>query len=310
MREVITQADWVPIPAALVFTAISYFFVSFAFAYVSHMLGIKMGKRELSEVCFVSTVTNHVLSTGGMAGYSIRFLIMDLYGVSLKDALTSSIIHFYLTSLDMLSMLPVGFVYLMLNTHLPKGAAGGLGLMTLVFGLIFIVITSLIFVPVVRRPILEALVRLGRFFLRRDFRSQLDQYNDTLIVGTQAMRLHPMTVVWVMVFTWVDFICSIVVLGLCFKALGASVSAGALLSGFVVSIQAGNLSMVPGGFGVQETSMAGIFVLLGVPFQQAFLASILFRAIYYIVPYCISLGFYRTLLRRGKQYALIAAQGG
>jgi uncharacterized membrane protein YbhN (UPF0104 family) len=47
--------------------------------------------------------------------------------------------------------------------------------------------------------------------------------------------------------------------------------------------------MIPGGLGIQEGSMAGIFSLLGTPFEQAILASILFRVIYYIFPYLISL---------------------
>jgi len=44
--------------------------------------------------------------------------------------------------------------------------------------------------------------------------------------------------------------------------------------------------------------MAGIYALLGVPLQQAVLAAILFRVVYYLIPYVVSLGFYWHLLRR------------
>lgn len=51
---------------------------------------------------------------------------------------------------------------------------------------------------------------------------------------------------------------------------------------------------------MQEASMAGIYALLGVPFEQVLLAVILFRGVYYLVPYVLSLIFYGRLLRRGS----------
>jgi uncharacterized membrane protein YbhN (UPF0104 family) len=58
--------------------------------------------------------------------------------------------------------------------------------------------------------------------------------------------------------------------------------------------------MVPGGFGVQETSMAGIYALLGVSFERALLAAILFRVIVDFIPFFISLVIYRRLLFTAK----------
>jgi uncharacterized membrane protein YbhN (UPF0104 family) len=43
--------------------------------------------------------------------------------------------------------------------------------------------------------------------------------------------------------------------------------------------------------------MAGIYALLGVPISSAVLAAILFRIVYYFLPFLASLGFYRRLLR-------------
>jgi len=71
-----------------------------------------------------------------------------------------------------------------------------------------------------------------------------------------------------------------------------------LLTGFTLGITAGAVSMVPGGLGIQDGSMAGLYALLGVPLQKAVLASILFRLVYYLVPYLVSLIFYGRLLRQ------------
>jgi len=58
---------------------------------------------------------------------------------------------------------------------------------------------------------------------------------------------------------------------------------------------------------VQEGSMAGVYHLLGVPLEQAVLVSFLFRLVYYMIPFGVSLLFYRNILR--ERIPLGAAQG-
>jgi uncharacterized protein (TIRG00374 family) len=89
-----------------------------------------------------------------------------------------------------------------------------------------------------------------------------------------------------------------VALWFCFDALGNTPNLGVLLSGFGIGLSAGNLSMVPGGLGVQEASMAGIYALLGMSFAQAALVAILFRVVSDFIPFFISLPFYARLIRR------------
>jgi uncharacterized protein (TIRG00374 family) len=100
-----------------------------------------------------------------------------------------------------------------------------------------------------------------------------------------------------------DWVCMVAVLGFCFDALGNPIEPAVLLIGFVVGIAVGLLSMIPGGLGVQEGSMAAVYALLGVPLGQAVLAAILFRVVYYFAPFLVSLGFYRRLM--GETTSLI-----
>ena len=66
-----------------------------------------------------------------------------------------------------------------------------------------------------------------------------------------------------------------------------------------VGVALGVMSMVPGGLGVQEGSMAGTYHLLGVPLEEAVLVSVLFRLVYYVIPFLVSLAFYRRIMREG-----------
>lgn len=302
MRDVLIKADWRFIPLVLLFTFLSYTFYSYAYAIVSQMLGIRMGKNELAEVCFISTIVNHVLTTGGVVGYSLRYLLMKMYDVTLKDVLSSSILHYYLTSLDMLTFLPLSFIYLMLNGQVPRGVAIALGLMTLLFALVLIIFTGFFLFPSKRRPMMLFFAKIAKRILRRDIVSWMTQLDETLTQSTQAIRQKPFRLISIMLLTLADFASSIIAMGFVFDALGPAVKAGSLVTGYVIGIMAGLLSMVPGGLGVQEGSMAGIYAMLGVRLEQAVLAAILFRLMYYLLPYLLILPFYnRLLVRAGKQ---------
>ncbi len=301
MRLVLAQADWHYLPLVLLFTFLSYAFYSYGYAVVAKMLDIAMRKRELVQVCFISTVVNHVLTTGGLVGYSLRYLLMNMYKVSFKDVVSSSLFHVYLTSLDMLTLLPLSFIYLIFNASVPRAAVVGLGLMTLFFAFVLILFTGVVFFQRIRLPLIKLSAYLGSRVLRRDFLPWLTQLDQSLSSGTQAIRRRPIMLGWIMLLTIADFICSVAAMGLIFIALGSPVKAGVLVTGYVIGILAGLVSLVPGGFGIQEASMAGIYALLGVPFAQAVLAAILFRILYYLVPYFLILPFYNRLRRQANQ---------
>lgn len=295
---VLERADWKPLLASVAVTALSYTCISVAFALVSRLLGIRMGHRDLSEIGFISIVLNHIVTTGGVAGYSVRYFLMRRHGVALKDVVAASILHFYLSGLDMILMLPVAFLYLLLNANLPAGVIAVVGLMTLGMAAVAIIATALIFSQRWRSGVIRLLTALGRRILRRNFSETLQRFDATLARGVEAMRRQPFSVVLVLTLTWIDWFGSVVVMWLCFAALGEPIGLGVALTGYVIGVMAGVLSMVPGGLGVQEGSMVGVFVLLGAPFQQAFLASILFRGVFFLLPYGISLLPYGRLLRR------------
>jgi glycosyltransferase 2 family protein len=307
IRRVLLKADWRYIAPALLFTFLSYFCYSYAYAFVCELIGIQMRKRELAQACFISVVVNHMVTTGGVLGYSVRYLLMRMYNVPFKDFLTSSFLHYYLTSLDMLIFLPLTFIYLQLHAVVPDGIAIAFGLMTLFFTLVLILTSILVFFPSRRQPIINLLASLSWKILHRDNLTWLTQLDESLTLGTKAIHQRPKLLVWIMLLTLIDFICSITAMGFVLQALGPAVSPPILVTGYVIGIMAGLISMVPGGFGVQEGSIAGVYSLLGVHFEQAVLAAILFRLLYYLVPYCFILIFYGRLLRTAKQQAVIEA---
>jgi uncharacterized protein (TIRG00374 family) len=301
IEKVLGQASWRPLPFALMATFVSYFCISFSFARVSKSLGIQMKLMDLTAVGFVTTVLNHVLTSGGTAGYSVRYMLMNRHSVGMKDVLAASILHFYLTSLAMVGMLPVGLIYLLLHSSISRGLAILLAVLALLDLLAAVFASSLVFLSTMRKRVLAGLTKAARRLIHRDLEPTLERFDATMTQGVEFMRHHPSTLILIMMLIVIDWACSALTLWFCFGALGTDVTLGELITGFVIGTVAGVISMIPGGLGVQEGSMAGIFALLGVSFEHAVLASILFRVVYFMIPYIFSLGFYWWLLRRKGQ---------
>jgi uncharacterized protein (TIRG00374 family) len=293
----IEHANWAELPGALFFTIAGYTCMGLAFAYVSQMIGIRMRLRDLAEIGFISSIINHVVAAGGVAGYSVRYILMNRHGATMNDVAAASLLHFYLTSLDMILMTPIALGYLMLNANIPQSVAVLLGAMTILLTVGAILATLLIFSQNLRQPILRTLAVLAKKVFRRDLTAEMEKFNQTVTTGVRAMYNEPRKLILIMLLTLLDWVASVIVLSHCLDAFGEPVPIGIVITGFVIGMVAGVLSMIPGGLGVQEGSMTGVLMLLGVSFEQAVLGAILFRAIFFIFPYLVSLLFYRRLMR-------------
>lgn len=294
VSQVLGQANWQLVPLALFFTALSYLCLSYGFASVNRVFGIPMGWRALLEVGFVSMTLSHLMSA---AGYTLRVLLLRRRGLSVGDSLAATVVHSYLNNLALFALLPFGLLHLLLSRPLSTREVVGDGVALGLLTLGFVLAAAMLFVERARTPTLRAFSVAGRWILRRDVSRALHDLGSTLSAGTAVVRARPWSLVLPVALVAADWAFSLAALDACFAALGGSISAGVLVTGFAVGVSLGLLSMVPGGLGVQEGSMAGIYSLLGVPLEQALLASVLFRLVYYLVPFGVSLAFYWRLLR-------------
>jgi uncharacterized protein (TIRG00374 family) len=298
VRDVLGQADWRPIITALAFTAVSYGCLSYGFVISCKLFAIRVHWRDLFAIGFVSNVLSNVVAVGGVAGYSVRFLLMRRHGLAVEDIVAASLFHSYINNLAMFALLPIGLTHLFLNHPLQPLQTQALAAAALVLAGLVVIASLVLFSRALRLSTLDLLGGALERLLRRNVRSTLASFDATMVRGTTAISARPLLVAALILLIVVDWTSSVLTLWFCFDALGAHLSPGLLTTGFAVGVMAGLISMVPGGLGVQEGSMAGIYALLGIPFHQAFLAAILFRIVYYSFPFLISLGVYQRLLRR------------
>jgi uncharacterized protein (TIRG00374 family) len=196
----------------------------------------------------------------------------------------------------MFCLLPVGLVYMIVHHSGTGNTAIGLGLTTILLLFLVGIATAVVFYRSFRLAVLHILDIVTRFVIRRSIESSLKSFNSAMALGVAAIAKRPLTIVPVLLLIIVDWAFSLAALWFCFSALGNPIHLGVLITGFAVGVTVGNFSMVPGGLGVQEASMAGVYSLLGVSFESAILAAVLFRVVADFIPFIISLGFYKRLL--------------
>jgi uncharacterized protein (TIRG00374 family) len=297
MRRVIGQANWLLLLPSLLLTGSSYTCLSYSLAVVFRTFGISSKMRDLLEIGFVSNVVTFLMNVGGVTGISLQFVLMKKRGLATEDILAPSLFQLYFSSLMLIAILPIGLFSILTSHSLSGGVSLGIGIAAGILTLLLIGAGILVFVNSFRFAIFRGLSGLVHFITRREVASQLNDFDKALTRGVALLHRRPGVLALLLALTIVDWTSTVTALWFCFSALGNPVSVGTLLTGFSLGITAGLISLVPGGLGVQEDSMAGVYALLGVPIGTAALAAILFRIIYYFIPFLVSLGFYRRLLK-------------
>lgn len=298
IQRVTAEASWQWAPLALVFTAASYIFLSYSYALINRAFGIRLARKELLAVGFASSAM--IAAVGGLAGHSLRVLLMVRRGQAAGDVMAPSLFHSYLESLAFFALIPAGLAYLLLTQPLSRDVAVGVGAGTALLGVAFALTAVVFFWGPARRVALRLVRAVWRLAARRDIGPSLGDFESTLRQGLGEVRNRPEMLALPVGLILADRLARVAVVWLCFQALGSDVGPAVAMTGFAIGVALGVMSMVPGGLAVQEGSMVGAYHLLGVPLEEAVLAALLFRVAYYSVPFGFSLAFYRGILRGGR----------
>ena len=298
VRQIIGKAQWQLTFAALLFIIISYLCLSFGYVLVNRVFGIKIGWWKSFEIGILSSTLNSVLGLLGAAGHSMRVVLIKGLENEAGEILAASIFHSYLNNVMLLLMLALGLISLLVSQTVYGGGVIGLALIAAVTVASLIVSTAVIFVPQLKSRLLRLIKTVWHFFTHRDITSFLADLDHGLTDGLVALKSRPRELTLLLGLMAGEWAFQAMALWFCFDALGNVPNLGVLLSGFGIGISAGALSMVSGGLGVQDASMAGIYSLLGMSFAQAVLVAILFRVVSDFIPFLISLPFYTRLMRR------------
>jgi uncharacterized protein (TIRG00374 family) len=296
LLRMVSRTQWDIVPWALLLGLISYLSLSGSFLVVYRIFKVDMPSRDLMEVGFVSVAVSNVTFFGGAPEYLLRVLLMKPRGLPASVILGASAMHSYVKDGLYIIGAPVGVAY-MLTTGLIKPSSGLVG-GTAVFAVFVVLISLAIFLRPIRRGVMSVLNAVWLFLTRHrasGFFNRLDEAMEDGLAGLKRSRSMSLVLLVLIACDWVAVMAS---LHFCYQAVGLFINPTLLVLGYVTARAAGAASFLPGGAGVQEASMAAILSVLGQPFVLALLGAILFRLVYYFLPFGISLIFYRSLLHK------------
>ncbi len=225
---------------------------------LSSWLEIVIPRKNLLRYSWVANTFNNFVGLFGLAGSGIRYLLLTRDGATPKAAAAMSA--------SLLLSVPVGLGVLALATwSLSRQLLVTLPLPTWM-GYLALALFSL-YVPFY-------LLMTGAGFLHR-------RYLDSVPTLRLTQRL---LLVVVSVFDW---LLAALVAWLCLMAAGVSVPAPLFLGAFVLAAALGIFSMIPGGLGVFDGVLLLCLRTSAASNHQLLAGIILFRLMYYMIPWLI-----------------------
>ena len=189
-RAVVGQAAWTPVLASLGITAVSYLTLSYSFAVVNRVFRIDLDLRTLCGIGFVSSAM--IATLGGVAGHSLRLLLLTRRGEAAGDVMAPSLFHGYLESLIFFALIPAGLAYLAFTHPLSPGLSLAVTTGAAVLGAAFAMTAVVFFVTPVRAISIWLVGWSWHLVTRQSIKAGLQDFEATLRRGMGRLRSKPL----------------------------------------------------------------------------------------------------------------------
>ena len=317
MIRISTKLD--PYFLGLAFSAAfgSYLLIALSLKKILELMDIRLSFSEIFNISWVSTSINYVLSTGGIGGFTARVYLLNKKGVSYSETIVISIIHTFIINMILMLFVLIGFSSLLTSKQM--GMYNFIVSSFLIF--IALYVTYLAFKSVINKEFRETWIdriarwvnKLSSFFSKKEgdliAGGELASFKGEFNQGMELMGLRKGELKAPVLYVFLDWIGCLLTLYFCFLAIHYFIRPEVLVVGFAVGLFASILSLVPGGLGVMEGSMAAIYYSLNVPLEEAIVAVILYRLVYYVFPFLTSLLLYRSLFKEARISVITSDRG-
>ncbi|MCX5795823.1 MAG: lysylphosphatidylglycerol synthase transmembrane domain-containing protein [Elusimicrobia bacterium] len=289
-----TQLDWSYVAAAVLCALASYFMVGLVLRQVLALLGHSLPFPVVLGIALVSTSVNYFVSTAGVSGFALKAHLLRKrqvpYATTVMAAVVSSAILYFVLA----GILGQGLIYLFM--HL-QGAR--IAIMEGIVGLGLLLGTAIVLMVFVfnhklrGRVMRSAFHRLNRVvfsFSKRDIpREEFVEFEHQLAAGLGTIHHHKGRLTKAIAFTGLDWVLAMLTLHFCLCAVGmVHMPVGHLVAGFSAGQATTLIPGLPGGLGAMEGSVAATFSGLGLDWDDALMAVLLYRVAYYLIPGILS----------------------
>jgi len=285
--------------AVLLASAVSYASIGG----VLHRLLMGIGHPLRFSTCFkislLSSTLNYLMSVAGLSGVAAKVYLLSREDIPASRTLSVSIIHGFLTNTIAVLFIYLGFFYLYSGHQLTgRSQEFGIVILLIAFLMTWLTIQTIVhegfrkrFWQVVIWVAAGACAKIGRsqWINRERAEAFFENFNESLnmIMKNRRVLLVPATLAlldWVTMFLCLKF---------SFLAINYPVSNSTLMVGFSIGLFTSLFSLTPASIGLMEGGMAGSFYLMGLDYDFALLATLIYRIAYYFLPIIASIFFYK-----------------
>ena len=159
------------------------------------------------------------------------------------------------------------------------------------------VVTAFLFNNQWRSKGIRKIFRLINKFLFHVFgalipKGKYDNFMDQLDEGIDLIHQKKKKLTLTIVYVCADWFFTIMVLYFAFRAVGIHITAGVLIAGFAVGMVTTLIPILPSGLGAMELAMTAVFSQMGIDWDSALMATLIYRVVYYVIPGMISIFIY------------------
>lgn len=271
----------------------------------------KMSHWRMTRTALELNFVNHILPSGGAAGFSYLAWVLSKFGVKPGRSTMAQIIRFALTFLSFLALLLVAVVVLIIDHEINRTVI----LMSFILAVLAVGVTiGLIYIVGSEQRLIKFsgwLTRLCNTVVAKLTRGKKqnvlapevllnffdDLHKDYLgIKREKKVLIKPF--IWALVANMLD----VALLWISFWALGYPISPATLFVAFGVASIASAVSVTPGGAGVYEAIMIAFLASSGVPPEIAIAGTLLARISLLLLTIGFGYVFYQlTINKYGRQ---------
>lgn len=282
------------------------------FSYLRSKGNLKdMSHWSMTRLALELNFVNHILPSGGAAGFSYLAWVLSRHNVSVARSTMAQLIRFVLTFLSFVLLLIVAMTMLTVSDHIDRTTVLIGGLLTVaavgVTWLAIWLVNNRLRLHRFSAWITKTANRVIRWFTRGRKKNTVKSavirgFFDGIYDDYQAIRRERK--VLIVPFLWATFanILDVSLLWISFWALGYMIDPALLFVAFGVASIAGAVSVTPGGAGVYEAVMVAFLAASGISPEIAIAGTLLARVTLLTGTILFGYVFYQlTIIKYGKR---------
>ncbi len=264
---------------------------------VLRIMGRKIGRGAAVGIALVSTTVNYVVSSLGVSGFALRAHLLNRRRVPFGMCVTASIVITVLLYFVLAIIILQGSILMCINSSATTMQLLKNFILIVVMCVVCAAVTAFLFNNEWRSKWVRRIFRLINKVLFHVFRALIpkgkyDDFVDQLDEGIDLIHKKKKKLTWTIIYVCADWLFTILVLYFAFRAVGVHITAGVLVAGFAVGMVTTLIPLLPGGLGAMELAMTAVYAQMGINWDAALMATLIYRVVYYILPGIVSIFIY------------------